>query len=145
MNPDFPPCRANAADLPALVALLTAVPGCLPETVCQLPWTWPSYRVIRFADAIVASGSLQEVAGHLGEIRGLVVHPDHQARGHASTLVKALLEDAMQRGLTPVCVTRKPGFFARHGFEETAPKWLAAERRLPQLASAGRRIGMVRK
>ena len=143
MNPDFPPLRASAADLPALVELLAAVPGCLPETVWQLPWTWPSYRVIRCGDAIVASGSLQELAGGLGEIRGLVVHPDHQARGHASTLVKALLGDAERRGLTPVCVTRKPGFFKRHGFQETPTEWLVAERRLPPLASAGPRIGMV--
>ena len=143
MSQNYPLRRARAADLPALVALLTAVPGCLPETVWQLPWTWPSYLLIRSADAIVASGSLQEVVGGLGEIRGLVVHPDHQAQGHASTLVKALLQDAAQRDLTPVCVTRKPGFFERHGFQETPAQWMVAERRLPPLTSAGPRIGMV--
>lgn len=143
MNPDLRPRNATEADLPELVALLTAVPGCLPQTVAQLPSTWPTYRVIRSGDTLVAAGSLQEVAGRLGEIRGLVVHSDHQGRRLASTLVTALLGEAAQRGLTPVCVTRRPGFFTRQGFQETPAEWLEAERRLPQVACDAPRIGMV--
>jgi len=138
---------ARLDDLPQLVELLDgAVPDCLPETVWQLPWTWTAYQVAETEEGdVVAAGSLQRVdpRSPLAEIRGLIVAESHRGQGLASRVVRALLDEAERRGLTPVCVTKKPAFFARLGFDETPPVWVGTGRTLAPHKPGAARVGMV--
>ncbi len=136
---------ARDGDLPALIELMgEVVPDCLPETVWQLPWAWRNYVVAQTPDGLAAAGSLQAVDGKLAEIRGLVVHPDHRGQGYASRIVDELVRRAEGRGLTTVCVTRKPGFFAKHGFTERPSSWLPVERIVHSKPGNAPRVGMER-
>jgi N-acetylglutamate synthase-like GNAT family acetyltransferase len=136
---------ARKTDLGDLIALMGAVvPACLPETVWQLPWAWRDYVVAVSSEGLIAAGSLQDIDGTRAEIRGLAVHPDHRGRGLASRIVEALVARADVRGRATVCVTRKPGFFAKHGFTETPSTWLPAQRVLFSKPGPSPRVGMQR-
>lgn len=134
---------ARRQDLSALVSLIGgAVPGCSPDTVWQLPWTWRNYVVLRTDEGrIVAAGSLQRIEARRAEIRGLVVHEDWHGRGLASHLVEHLLREGDALGLQVVCVTTTPGFFRRLGFRETVATWLTPQR-VKSEARGAPRVGM---
>lgn len=147
-SPRKPTCwprPARAGDLPDLVDLLSdAVPGCLPETVWQLPWTWASYSLVHdAAGELVAAGSLQVVDEARVEIRGLTVREDHRGLGLASRVVRELLDRAALDGRSVVCVTKKPEFFARFGFRACPATWVDAGRNLAPRGSSVPRVGMV--
>lgn len=134
---------ARPTDVPALCALLRSViPDCHPETVRAVPSTWPHYAVVRDGPRIVGAGALVPVGPGLAEIRGLAVSADHRGLGIASQVVEHLVQqgEASERGV--VCVTRRPGFFARMCFQEVAPTWLTGERRLegPDRVALGRGV-----
>lgn len=139
---------ARSSDLEALVkALSDIVPACLPETVWQLPWAWPSYAVaVDREGTVVAGGSLQEIGDGRAEIRGLFVAPSHRGVGLAAAIMGQLLDQARTRALEVVCVTRKPGFFERFGFREAPPTWVGAARHLTPHEETGQdapRVGMI--
>lgn len=148
--------RAERDDLPRLVSLLGGcVPGCTPQTVWELPWTWENYRKAETEDGrLVGAAALQRfdrhgagrapASDHWAEVRGLVVHGDWRGHGIARALVRRLIEDSDDAGLELVCVTRQPEFFARLGFRETFPSWIDVNRRprTPGRAGRGRRVAM---
>lgn len=116
---------AVAADLAELVHLIGSTEGCAGATVWSLPWDIGHYWVIKQGGRIVAAGSLQPLDdGRRAEIRGLVVAPAHRGTGLATRLVDHLCDIGRRAGLDVVCMTRKPNFFVRQGFAETAPDWL---------------------
>lgn len=125
--------RVHAREVPELLSLLdAAVPDCAPETVWQLPYNWFRYFVAKRAGdgKLLAAGSLQPIDERRCEIRGLVVASDSRGCGLATTIVRHLVEEAEDRGLQTLCVTRKPAFFRRLGFHDTPPSWLSSHRRL---------------
>jgi len=121
---------ARADDQSTLVRLLSsAVPDCSPQTVWDVPWLWPRYRVARDrSGSVIAAGTLQELEGNRVEIRGLAVDEDWRGKGVAGALVEDLLDIADEQGKEAVCVTRKPSFFERFGFHMTFPSWLSRQR-----------------
>lgn len=124
--------RVLAGEVPELLSLLdAAVPDCAPETVWQLPYNWFRYRVAkRVGDRkLLAAGSLQPIDASRSEIRGLVVSRESRGRGLATTIVRHLVDEAEERGLETVCMTRKPALFRRLGFHDTPPFWLPPHRR----------------
>lgn len=136
---------ARAEDLPELIDMMSAmVPDCLPETVWQLPWTWSAYVVAETPAGLAAAGSVQPIARGQAEIRGLVVRPSHRGQGLASEVVRELVSRAEGTGREAVCVTRKPGFFARLGFVHTPPTWMRPERHLFSKPGQPPRVGMRR-
>lgn len=137
---------ATEADLIDLQRILShTVPECSPQTVWELPSRWSDYRVVRDDDGVViAAASLQLVSDSRAEIRGLVVDRTWRGRGLANLLVEDLLERARRSGREVVCVTRKPSFFARFGFEYTFPSWLAPDRHVTaESADADPRVCMI--
>lgn len=135
--------RARHHELSELVEVLGgAVPDCLPETVWQLPWSWPHYILVRDERGeIVATGSLQPVDARRAEIRGLYVAPSARGKGVAKVLVRLLQGDARRQGREVVCVTKKPGFFRRLGFHATPSTWLDSQRRAVP-TDGPQRVGM---
>ncbi len=129
--PTFAVEAARYDDVQALVRLLgDNVPHVSAETVWQVPWNWHHYRVIRAPSGdLIGAGSLQPLACGRLEIRGLVVHRDWRKSQLATSLMKSLLLEARRRGIDIVCITRRPSFFRRFGFNETSPTWLDARRR----------------
>jgi amino-acid N-acetyltransferase len=64
-------------------------------------------------------GALHLYGPHLAEVRSIVVRPEAQGRGAGGLLLESLLGEAEEHGIGCVCLfTRRPEFFARHGFLE---------------------------
>lgn len=120
---------ARRDDMRALIDMLAeAVPDCSPQTVWSVPWMWARYEVARDPSGTpIAAGALVDVDDNTTELRGLVVHRDHRRRGLASSVLCALLERAHDTGKRMVCVTKRPQFFRKFGFRDTAPGWLVHE------------------
>ena len=117
---------ATEDDVPDLVRVLAAaVPDCSPQTVWAVPWTWPTYRVVRDVDGTpIAAGSTEDLDEHRAELRGLVVDPGFRGLGLASAIVRHLREQLRRRHKAMVCVTQRPEFFRRLGFVDTVPSWI---------------------
>lgn len=88
-------------------------------------WLHRTYVLVSPDDEIEAVGALRPYRDGLVEVRSLAVARDRRGRGVGSRLLRALLEVAAAQGRRAMCVTRRPGFFARHGFEKLdAPRIL---------------------
>ena len=62
-------------------------------------------------------GALHLYGPHLAEVRSIVVKPEAKGQGAGGRLLKALLEEADEQGVTSVCLfTRIPDFFFHFGF-----------------------------
>lgn len=62
-------------------------------------------------------GALHLYGPHLSEIRSIVVKPEAKGQGAGGKLLRALLEEAEEQGVTSVCLfTRIPDFFFHFGF-----------------------------
>lgn len=121
---------AVAADAPDLMRLLESCkPDTSSQTIWDLPWTWSEYRIVRDeAGRPIAAGALSELDTYRFEIRGLAVAHNARGRGLASALVADLLDRADRGSVETVCMTRRPSFFRRFGFECTEPMWLPERR-----------------
>ena len=77
------------------------------------------FAVFEEAGEIVASGALEVMSDNLGEIRSLVVAPDHQRRGLGRQVALELIALASQLGLQRVmALTYVPDFFTQLDFKE---------------------------
>lgn len=120
--------RARFGHVPQIVALLaSAVPDCSPQTVWDIPWSWPDYWVVSSGGQVVAAAALRSLDDERCELRGLAVDPRSRGRGLARLLVHRLRDLARERGHDMLCVTRSPEFFRRLGFLPTHPFWLDLE------------------
>ncbi len=76
------------------------------------------FVVLEENDCVVATAAVVAYTENLAEIRSLCVHPDHHGKGFGKQIVIASENEAKSRGVNTVFVlTRKPGFFAKLGFE----------------------------
>ncbi|MGO9482311.1 MAG: GNAT family N-acetyltransferase [Candidatus Kryptoniota bacterium] len=67
---------------------------------------------------ILACGSLDITWNDLAELRSVAVRPDAQGSGIGTSVVKALMDDAVELGLKHVfALTYKPHFFEKLGFK----------------------------
>ena len=75
------------------------------------------YFIIRDGDRVVACAALHINWQDLAEIRSVAVAEDLQRKGLGDRLIKACLKDANKLGISTVfCLTYKPGFFEKLGF-----------------------------
>ena len=62
-------------------------------------------------------GALHLYGPHLAEVRSIVVKPEAKGQGAGGKVLRALLEEAEDQGVTAVCLfTRIPDFFFHFGF-----------------------------
>jgi amino-acid N-acetyltransferase len=117
--------RATPRDLPELEVFIARFTGdgtLLPRPRANLLHHLGDFRVARDGRGrLVGCGALQRVHATLAEVRSLAVDPRAQGGGIGSRLVRALTADARRLGVRRVfCLTRRPQFFARLGFEVVA-------------------------
>ena len=117
--------RAHIGDVPAIATLVDryarhgAVLPRPPEDIYETVREWV---VARSDGEIVGCGSLVILWADLAEIRSLIVDPEVQGNGIGRQIVEALLAEASALEIPRVfALTRKPGFFAKLGFE-TLPR-----------------------
>jgi len=112
---------ARVGDLAALEGFIAAYTGdgtLLARSRSNLVHYLRDFRLaVDGTGGLIGSGALQLVNETLAEIRSLAVDPAWRDAGVGSRIVRALLGDARRLGVERVfCLTRRTGFFARHGF-----------------------------
>jgi amino-acid N-acetyltransferase len=117
--------KARLGDVPAIATLVDryarhgAVLPRPPEDIYETVREWV---VAKTDGQMVGCGSLVVLWADLAEIRSLVVSPESQGQGIGRQIVDALLAEARVLQIPRVfALTRKPGFFAKLGFE-TLPR-----------------------
>jgi amino-acid N-acetyltransferase len=113
--------KAKITEVPEIRRLLAEaakVGEILPRTLANLYSQVRDYSVIRPDEGpIIGVVALHVSWDTLGEIRSLVVTPEHQGQGLGQRLVAGCLEEAKQLGLRQVFVlTASPAYFQRFGF-----------------------------
>jgi amino-acid N-acetyltransferase len=70
------------------------------------------------AGIFLGCGALHLYGPHLAEVRSIVVKPEAKGQGAGGRLLKSLLQEADEQGVTSVCLfTRIPDFFLHFGFK----------------------------
>ena len=78
-----------------------------------------TFRVSEIDGEVVGIAALRDYGDGLGELRSLAVADAAQGRGMGEMLVRAIVRDARDAGITQLYVlTANPGYFALHGFVE---------------------------
>lgn len=91
----------------------------LPRSLSEIYENIRDYFVVRENSQVTACVSLHIAWADLAEIKSLAVAEDKQRHGMGAFLVKACLEEAEALGISTVfCLTYKPDFFAKLGFEQ---------------------------
>ncbi|TNE46631.1 MAG: N-acetyltransferase [Deltaproteobacteria bacterium] len=136
---------ARHDDVPQLVRLMgSVVPDCAPHTVWELPWNWVNYHVIRDENNdIIAAGSLQDTEEGDVELRGIVVKPEWRGSGIATSLLEQLVRHAKSLNKRLVCITGKPDFFERFGFQQATYLWQHAWQRHRPDRKPSQRVAML--
>jgi argininosuccinate synthase len=99
-----------------------------------------SFRVAELDGAVAGIAALRAYGDGIGELRSLAVHDTAQGRGLGDMLVRAIVKDAREAGVTRLYVlTANPGYFSLHGFEELA--WDD----VPPVLDADRASGIARR
>ena len=90
----------------------------LPRSYAELCENIRDFHIAESASgAFLGCGALHLYGPHLAEVRSIVVKPESKGHGAGGALLRGLLEEAEQQGVTCVCLfTRIPEFFDRFGF-----------------------------
>lgn len=111
--------RAQPDDAFRIAGLLrAAAPDCVPMALRDVHRRWRQFKVVRDRDhGVIAAASLRPVERRRVELRGLVVDSRYHGCRLGSRLVARAVDRCLRAGVELVCVTRRPSFFARLGFE----------------------------
>ena len=91
----------------------------LARSLAELYENVRDYFVVREGEQVVGCAALHISWSDLGEIKSLAVAESVQSQGVGAQLVQACLDDARAVGIPTVfCLTYRPQFFKRFGFEE---------------------------
>ncbi len=115
--------KARCADVPALLALINGYAQrnlLLPRTEPSLVARLDDFLVAELKGELVGCGALSPLGPGLGEIRSLAVRADCGGHGLGSRIVRALMDQAQERGfLELLTLTRRVSLFASLGFTVT--------------------------
>jgi argininosuccinate synthase len=108
-----------------------------PEEIAEAIGT---FRVSELDGEVVGIAALRDYGDGIGELRSLAVSDTVQGRGMGEMLVRSIVKDARDAGMTRLYVlTANPGYFALHGFEEIP--W----EDVPEVLDADRASGIARR
>lgn len=116
---------AAIADVPQIHEMLEVYASqgeLLPRSMNDLYRHLRDFFVAELEGKIAVCGALEIFTEHLGEVRSLVVAKHYKARGLGRLLVKQIVAEARNIGLSRLmALTYAPGFFHKLGFK-TVPK-----------------------
>ncbi|MBI2846300.1 MAG: N-acetyltransferase [Chloroflexi bacterium] len=76
------------------------------------------YFVVRDGGDVLGCGALHILWSDLAEVKSVAVSEERQSQGVGSKIVEACLKEAKALGIPLVfCLTYRPGFFERFGFQ----------------------------
>jgi amino-acid N-acetyltransferase len=111
---------ATVADVEAIVALINGYAArgeMLPKSLNQVYQNVRDFLVVERAREVVGCSALHVLWNNLGEIRSLAVREELRRQGIGGRIVRVLLGEARQLGLSQVfALTYKPEFFIGQGF-----------------------------
>jgi len=114
--------KAAMRDIPMLLNLINgyAAQGImLPRTEFELSENMRDFAIAFLGEKLVGCGALHFYSPVVGEIRSLAVAPEVKTKGIGRSIVRFLVEEAMEYSLGAVfAFTYVPGFFGRVGFTE---------------------------
>ena len=123
--------RARATDVRAVRALTAPLAEARVLVTKEAVAYYEAVPELRVAEVdgpdgpqLAGCGALHVMWEDLAEVRTLAVDSRHRGRGVGSAVLRALLDEARELGVSRVfCLTFEVGFFAAHGFEviEGAP------------------------
>ena len=77
----------------------------------------PDPRDPHLTPEFLGCGALHLYGPHLAEVRSIVLHPQARGQGAGGALLRALLAESEEHGVTSTCLfTRTPEFFEHFGF-----------------------------
>ncbi len=116
--------HSDVAGIAQLVDIHARNGNILPRSVEAIQESINNWIVVNGDESIVACGSLFFHTPHLAEIRSLVVDERTEGTGLGSAIVKALIDEAQNRGVhTLFALTRVVPFFERLGFILGVKEW----------------------
>ncbi len=115
--------KARSADVPALLALINGYARenlLLPRTEASVVSRLADFTVADEHGEVMGCGALSPLSPGLGEVRSLAVRSDHGGKGLGSQIVRALMDEAAERGFVEVLtLTRRVSLFEALGFSVT--------------------------
>ncbi len=113
--------KAKIADAPQMHKLINDFAGqeqMLPRALSEIYENIRDYVVVKEGDRVVACGALHVSWADLAEVKSLAVAGDKQGQGIGADIVRICIEEARELGISTVfCLTYKPEFFEKCGFE----------------------------
>ncbi len=91
----------------------------LPRALSDIYEHLRDFFVVRQGDSVVACAALHIYWSDLAEIRAVTVTEESQNQGIGARLVEVCLDEAKELGITTIfCLTYKPAFFEKLGFQQ---------------------------
>jgi amino-acid N-acetyltransferase len=119
---------AAITDVPQIHDLLdqyARMGNVLPRPFNELYRHLRDFFVVELNEQIVGCAALEIFTESLGEVRSLVVAPDHARHGLGRMLVERILDEAKTIGLKRImALTYVPGFFHKLGFKTVSKNTL---------------------
>jgi len=108
----------DAASMQELINSFAAKDLMLARALSEIYENIRDYFVVRDGNQVIGCAALHVNWLDLAEIKSLAVDEKKQRQGIGSSLVQACLDEAKQLGMPTVfCLTYKPAFFEKHGFQ----------------------------
>jgi amino-acid N-acetyltransferase len=91
----------------------------LPRALSEIYENTRDFFVVREEDRMVACAALHIYWADLAEVRAVAVSEDRQNQGIGACLIQACLREAKELGIPKIfCLTYKPAFFEKFGFNQ---------------------------
>ncbi|MBE0480768.1 MAG: N-acetyltransferase [Dehalococcoidia bacterium] len=108
----------DASQMHRLINRFAAQGEMLPRALSEIYENIRDYFVVRNGEEVIACVALHVSWSDLAEIKSLAVADGCKERGIGTLLVKTCIDEAMELGISTIfCLTYKPAFFEKCGFE----------------------------
>lgn len=122
--PDIEIERARLSDAQAIYDLVNGFADrddMLHRPLSEIFENIRAYQVARLDGVVIGCVALHVLWSDLAELRAMAVSETVQGRDVGRSLVAACLQEAESLGLSTVfCLTKRPGFFAKTGFQQAS-------------------------
>ena len=113
--------KARIDDIPQMHKLVNSFAEkgeMLPRALSELYENVRDFFVLREGDKVTACAALHIYWSDLAEVRTIAVREDKQSQGMGAVLLEACLAEARELGMSTLfCLTYKPAFFEKYGFQ----------------------------